>query len=40
MARIRIASTSGASENTIVFSPAGGHSHNGRNSSLIDSTAY
>ena len=40
MARIRIASSSGASENTIVFSPAGGHSHNGRNSSLIDSTAY
>jgi hypothetical protein len=40
MARIRIAGTSGASENTIVFSPAGGHSHNGRNSSLIDSTAY
>lgn len=40
MARIRIAGTSGASENTIVFSPAGGHSHNGQNSSLIDSTAY
>ena len=40
MARIRIASSSGTSENTIVFSPAGGHSHNGRNSSLIDSTAY
>jgi len=40
MARIKIAGTSGASENTIVFSPAGGHSHNGRNSSLIDSTAY
>ena len=40
MARIRIAGTSGASENTIVFSPAGGHSHNGRNSSLIDSNAY
>ena len=40
MARVKIAGTSGASENTIVFSPAGGHSHNGRNSSLIDSTAY
>jgi hypothetical protein len=40
MARVRIAGTTGASENTIVFSPAGGHSHNGRNSSLIDSTAY
>jgi hypothetical protein len=40
MARIKIAGTTGASENTIVFSKAGGHSHNGRNSSLIDSTAY
>jgi hypothetical protein len=40
MARVKIAGTSGASENTIVFSSAGGHSHNGRNSSLIDSTAY
>lgn len=40
MARIKLAGTSGASENTIIFSPAGGHSHNGRNSSLIDSTAY
>lgn len=40
MARIKIAGTSGSSENTIVFSPAGGHSHNGQNSSLIDSTAY
>ena len=40
MARVKIAGTSGASENTIVFSSAGGHSHNGQNSSLIDSTAY
>ena len=40
MARIKLAGTSGASENTIIFSPAGGHSHNGRSSSLIDSTAY
>jgi hypothetical protein len=39
-ARVKISGTTGSSENTIVFSPAGGHSHNGRNSSLIDSTAY
>lgn len=40
MARVKIAGTTGSSENTIVFSPAGGHSHDGRNSSLINSTAY
>lgn len=38
MARIR--STAGASENSIVFFPAGGHSHDGQNSSLIDTAAY
>lgn len=42
MARIRqtISGSTGASENSIVFFPAGGHSHNGNNSSLIDTTAY
>lgn len=42
MARIRqtISGSTGASENSIVFFPAGGHSHNGKNSTLIDTTAY
>ena len=40
MARIRISGGSGASENTIVFFPAGGHSHDGLNSSLISTEAY
>lgn len=38
MARIR--STAGSSENSIVFFPSGGHSHDGQNSSLIDTAAY
>lgn len=42
MARIRqtISGSTGASENSIVFFPSGGHSHNGQNSSLIDTTVY
>lgn len=40
MARYSIAGTTGTSENTIVFIPSGGHSHNGQNSSLIDTSAY
>lgn len=42
MARIRqtISGSIGASENSIVFFPSGGHSHSGQNSSLIDTNVY
>lgn len=40
MARVRASITSGATENNIYFYPAGGHSHDGQNSSLIDTTQY
>lgn len=40
MARYSIAGTTGTSENTIVFIPSGGHSHDGQNSSLINTSAY
>jgi len=39
--RTSISSSTGAvSENSIVFSPSGGHSHDGQGSSLIDTTKY
>lgn len=40
MARTRSSITTGTTENNIYFYPAGGHSHDGRNSSLIDTTKY
>jgi len=40
MARTRQSITSGTTENNIYFYPAGGHSHNGQNSTLIDTTKY
>ena len=40
MARIRVSGASGSSENTIVFIPAGGHSHDGVTSSLISTEKY
>lgn len=40
MARIRVSGASGSSENTIIFIPAGGHSHDGVTSSLISTEKY
>jgi len=40
MARTRQSITSGTTENNIYFYPAGGHSHDGQNSTLIDTTKY
>lgn len=40
MARTRSSITTGTTENNIYFYPAGGHSHDGQNSSLIDATKY
>jgi len=40
MARSRSSITTGTTENNIYFYPAGGHSHDGQNSSLIDATKY
>jgi hypothetical protein len=40
MARIRVSGASGSSENTIVFIPSGGHSHDGVTSSLISTEKY
>jgi len=40
MARTRQSITSGTTENNIYFYPAGGHSHDGQNSTLIDATKY
>lgn len=40
MARTRSSVTAGTTENSIYFYPAGGHSHDGQNSSLIDTTQY
>jgi hypothetical protein len=40
MARIRVSGASGSSENTIIFIPSGGHSHDGVTSSLISTEKY
>jgi hypothetical protein len=40
MTRIRTSGVSGASENSIIFIPAGGHSHDGVTSSLISTEKY
>ena len=40
MTRIRVSGASGSSENTIIFIPAGGHSHDGVTSSLISTEKY
>lgn len=40
MSRIRVSGASGSSENTIVFIPSGGHSHDGVTSSLISTEKY
>jgi hypothetical protein len=40
MARIRTSGASGSSENSIIFIPAGGHSHDGITSSLISTEKY
>lgn len=40
MARTRASVTAGTTENNIFFYSAGGHSHDGQNSSLIDATKY
>lgn len=40
MSRIRVSGASGSSENTIVFIPSGGHSHDGITSSLISTEKY
>jgi hypothetical protein len=40
MARIRTSGVSGSSENSIIFVPAGGHSHDGVTSSLISTEKY
>lgn len=40
MARIRVSGASGTSENSIIFIPAGGHSHDGVTSSLISTEKY
>jgi hypothetical protein len=40
MARIRTSGVSGSSENSIIFIPAGGHSHDGVTSSLISTEKY
>jgi hypothetical protein len=40
MARIRTSGVSGSSENSIIFIPSGGHSHDGVTSSLISTEKY